>query len=80
MSLDITGIADPEQIGTIIFMPNAFTSREELISTIYHEKIHVEQIKKHGTVFVHNNRKLFENEAYQKEALFIKHIMEQGII
>lgn len=80
VSLDITGIADSEHIGAIIFMPNAFISKEELIRTIYHEKIHVEQFKKHGSIFVQNNRKAFEEEAYEKEAQFIKQLKERGII
>ena len=75
-----TGRADSEQIGGITFFPNAFRSKEELIRTIYHEKIHVEQFKKHGTVYVQNNRQRFETEAYEKEEAFINALKQKGVL
>ena len=49
-----------------------------MIRTIYHEKIHVEQFKKHGSRYVMNNRQSFEAEAYEKEDLFIEKLKKEG--
>ena len=46
---------------------NAFINREELLTTIVHEKVHVNQYKKYGGKYVMENRILFEKEAEQIE-------------
>lgn len=76
----LTGRADHENIGQITFFPNAFKSKEELIRTLYHEKIHVKQYKKYGTKYVQDNSIRFEQEAYDEEEEFIKNLKERGIL
>ena len=76
----LAGRADYENIGQITFFPNAFKTKDELIRTIYHEKIHVEQYKKYGVKFVQNNSGRFEEEAYNKEEEFIKSLKERGVL
>ena len=80
LRLVYTGRADTETIGGITFFPNAFTSKEELLRTLYHEKIHVEQFKEHGVEFVQNNREHFEDLAYEAEEKFIAELKERGAI
>ena len=78
LKLRYTGIADPERIGRVIFLPNAFCSREELVRTLYHELIHVEQFKKYGVEHVQNNRAYFEKLAYEAENRFIDQKKKEG--
>lgn len=80
INIPYTGRADGEKIGVITFFPNAFTSREDLIRTIFHEKVHVEQFREYGAIFVQNNRQRFETEAYQKEDKFIKDLKRKGLL
>jgi hypothetical protein len=80
LRLKYTGRADPENIGGITFFPNAFASKEELLRTLYHEKVHVEQFKEHGVEFVQNNRDRFETLAYEAEDKFIAELKEKGAI
>lgn len=80
IKIPYTGRADGEKIGLVTFFPNAFTSREDLIRTIFHEKIHVEQFKEYGAIFVQNNRQRFETEAYEKEDQFIKDLIRKGLL
>ena len=44
--MPLYGSTDYNSIGRIDLFPNAFTSEEELIKTILHEKCHVLQLKK----------------------------------
>lgn len=80
IKIPYTGRADGEKIGLVTFFPNAFASREDLIRTIFHEKIHVEQFKEYGAIFVQNNRQRFETEAYEKEDQFIKDLIRKGLL
>lgn len=75
-----TGRADPNKIGSITLFPNAFSNKEELVRTVCHEKIHVQQFRKHGAEFVQNNKSKFEEEAYSKEDAFTKKLKDKGII
>ena len=67
-------------IGNIIFTPNAFRSKEELLRTLYHEKTHVEQFREFGTEYVKNNSQRFEELAYKAEDDFINGLKEKGLI
>lgn len=78
LSIPFAGRADSENVGGITFFPNAFISKEELIRTIIHEKIHVQQFKKYGVDFVQNNRSFFEDEAYKMENEFIDNLIKRG--
>lgn len=80
LRVQIAGDADPDNIGHIIFLPNAFKSKEELLRTIYHEKYHVEQYKKYGSKHVQSNRQIFEDEALLAENTFINNLKERGLI
>lgn len=76
--LKLTGRADPQKIGRVDLFPLAFTSKEELARTLYHEKQHVEQFKKYGSEYVQKNRGRFEREAYAAENEFINRKKEEG--
>ncbi len=78
LALPHCGIANGKQIGRIDLLPSAFKSREELIRTIYHEKIHVEQYRKYGVKYVQENRGRFEKEAYEAEEAFIRKLKKEG--
>lgn len=78
LAIALTGRTDPEQIGGITFFPNAFLSKEELLRTLYHEKIHVRQFKEHGVEHVQNNRAHFEMLAYKEENEFIAKLKKEG--
>ena len=73
-----TGVADPNNIGTIIFCPKAFASKEMLVRTLFHEKVHVLQFLEHGPEYVQNNRAHFEQLAYEAENAFITQIKQEG--
>lgn len=73
-----TGVADPNNIGTIIFCPKAFVSKEMLVRTLFHEKVHVLQFLEHGSEYVQNNRAYFEQLAYEAENAFITQIKQEG--
>jgi hypothetical protein len=76
----LAGEAVPEKIGVITFFPNSFKNEEELVRTLVHEKVHVEQFRKHGSIFVQNNRKQFEIEAEKIEEDFINGLKKEGLI
>lgn len=80
LRIPLTGRADPERIGGITFFPNAFISREELLRTLFHERVHVEQFRKHGADFVQRNRAHFEALAYEAENEFISALKEKGAL
>lgn len=78
IDLPFFGSADPKQIGRIDLFPGAFTSREELLRTIVHEKVHVEQYKKYGGQHVMENRNKFEEEAYKLEEKWYNEYKKKG--
>lgn len=67
LRLAYTGSAASEQIGRIDLFPNSFKDEEQLLRTLVHEKVHVEQYKKYGSEYVMNNREFFEKEAEKLE-------------
>lgn len=75
-----SGCAVPERVGEIIFFPNAFISKEELLRTLYHERIHVMQFREFGSEYVQNNRAYFERLAYDEENRFIMELKGKGAI
>ena len=75
-----TGMADPQSIGRIVFFPKAFSSKEELVRTLYHEKIHIQQFREYGAEYVQNNRAFFEDLAYEAENEFILRMKELGLL
>lgn len=79
ITMPYTGRADPEHIGGITFFPNAFKSKEDLVRTVFHEKIHVQQFKEFGVEYVQNHRAYFEQLAYAAEDEFIKALKEKGM-
>ena len=76
--LKLTGRADTQTIGRIDLFPLAFSSKEELARTLYHEIQHVAQFKRFGTEFVQENRKRFEDEAYKAEDAFVEQKKKEG--
>lgn len=80
LRLPITGRADQQHIGLITFFPNAFRSKEDLLRTLYHEKIHVEQLKEFGVDYVQTNIAHFEELAYSAENEFIEVLKKEGRI
>lgn len=80
LRIPFTGRADPENIGGITFFPNAFASKEELLRTLYHERVHVMQFREFGVEHVQNNRAYFERLAYDEENQFIAALKEKGVI
>ena len=78
LRIGLTGRVDPEHIGGITFFPNAFRSREELLRTLFHEKVHVKQFKEFGVEYVQNNRAHFEELAYAEENKFIEELKKAG--
>ena len=75
-----TGRADPENVGGITFFPNAFRSREELLRTLFHEKIHVRQFREYGVDYVQAHRAEFERLAYEEENKFIDDLKKRGLL
>lgn len=75
-----TGRADPKKIGRIDFFPKAFVSKEELVRTLFHERVHVMQFREFGTEYVQNNRAHFEKLAYAEEKKFITKMKEAGLL
>ena len=80
LRIPFTGRADPENIGGTTFFPNAFASKEELLRTLYHERVHVMQFREFGVEYVQNNRAYFERLAYDEENRFIAALKEKGVI
>lgn len=75
----ITLVHNDELIGTGLFgytnpngkevqlYPDAFMSREELVKTIGHEKVHLDQLKKYGPTNDANQGGIYEKEARDSE-------------
>lgn len=80
LKLFFAGRADHEQVGGITFFPNAFKSKEELLRTLYHERLHVMQFKKYGVDYVQNNRKYFEDITEKMENEFIENLKKGGLL
>lgn len=80
LRIGTAGIADSSHIGTIIFTPNAFKSREELIRTIVHEKKHIEQYKELGVNRVLAESAFYDDEAYATEDAFVEWLKSRGKI
>ena len=80
LNLFFAGRADPESVGGITFFPNAFKSKEELLRTLYHERLHVLQFKEYGVDFVQNNRRYFEDITEQAEEQFIENLKKEGLL
>ena len=57
--LNYFGRADTQNIGRVDFMLSAFSSKEELPRTLFHEKMHVEQLRKYGVEYIQRNRSYF---------------------
>lgn len=76
----LTGRADSENIGGITFFPNAFRSKEDLLRTLYHERIHVQQFREYGADYVQAHRAEFENLAYDEENKFIEDLKKKGLL
>lgn len=70
--------ADPKDVGRIDLFPGAFKNRDELLRTIVHEKVHVEQYKKYGGQYVMENRNKFEEEAYKIEEEWYNEYKKKG--
>ena len=77
-SFMIAGRADPGKIGRIDFFPKAFISKEELLRTLFHEKMHVDQYKEYGVEYVQNHREYFEKLTAEAEENYIKKLKEEG--
>ena len=73
-----TGSADYLHVGKIDFFPKAFSSKEELVRTIFHERLHVLQYREYGAEYVMNNRAQFEKVAYDEENAFIDELKRMG--
>ena len=76
----IVGRADHQTIGRIEMFPKAFSSKEELIRTLYHESLHVQQFKEHGVQNVQANRVYFENITDEAEDAFIERLKKEGLL
>lgn len=70
LALPFYGSTDYNNIGRIDLFPSAFSSEEELVKTILHEKCHVLQLKRHGKAYAQQNLDLMEKQAYRFERLF----------
>lgn len=70
MAMPFYGSTDYNNIGRIDLFPNAFTSEEELLKTILHEKCHVMQLRKHGKEYAQQNLDTMEKQAYRFESIF----------
>ena len=70
LKLEYYGITDPDNIGRIDLLPNAFTNEDQLIRTVIHEKCHVKQLNKYGKKYVQDNLADMEKQAYKFEDVF----------
>ena len=77
IGLPLTGDADTKRIGRIDLFPAAFSSEEELIRTVIHEKCHVMQFKKYGTDYVENNRYHMELQASYYEKMTYNYLKKR---
>ena len=78
LGISVSGRADFEQVGGITFFPLAFSSKEELVRTLFHEKQHVEQFRAFGVEYVQQHRGHFEKLAYEAENRFIQKLKKEG--
>lgn len=58
------GMTDYDNIGRIDLLPSAFSSEEQLVRTIIHERLHVMQLRKHGKDYCQRHIEEMENQAY----------------
>lgn len=72
------GRADPQTVGRVDFFPHAFSSREELTRTLFHEIMHVAQFKQYGADYVQAHRAEFEELTYTAENVFIERLKKEG--
>lgn len=77
IGLPLTGDADPKRIGRIDLFPAAFSSEEELVRTVIHEKCHVMQFKKYGTDYVESNRHYMELQASYYEKMTYNYLKKR---
>lgn len=77
LALPFYGSTDYNNIGRIDLFPSAFSSEEELVKTILHEKCHVLQLKKHGKAYAQQNLDLMEKQAYRFERLFYSFVTKR---
>lgn len=70
IAMPFYGSADYNNIGRIDLFPQAFSSEEELLKTILHEKCHVIQLKKYGKEYAQRNLDVMEKQAYRFESIF----------
>lgn len=80
LGIKYTGCANPDKVGNIIFFPNAFVSKEELLRTIFHEKVHVRQYREYGVDYVQDHKPYFEDLAYNEENDFIEEVKKKGLL
>ena len=80
LRIKYTGRADPENVGGITFFPNAFRSKEDLLRTLFHEKIHVRQFRRYGVDYVQEHKPEFEDQAYAEEEEFIADLKRKGLL
>lgn len=72
------GMSDMTNGGTITFEPPAFTSREELARTIFHERLHIDQYREFGYTYVIKNYADFERITREAENAFAQRMREEG--
>lgn len=58
------GMTDYDNIGRIDLLPSAFSSEEQLVRTIIHERLHVMQLRKHGKEYCQSHLNEMEHQAY----------------
>lgn len=73
------GVADDVKIGRIDLLPDAFRSELDVAKTVYHESVHVEQLKKYGREYTQNNIEKMEEEAYRREGDYFKHYESNNV-
>lgn len=65
----VYGCTAPEKIVRLCIQVPAFEREEPLTWTLIHEKIHIEQFRKHDAKYVMNSNDEFEKEAYDAERM-----------
>lgn len=78
LGLSIAGVADMRNGGTITFEPRAFSSKEELARTIFHERMHIDQYKEFGYNYVVSNYAYFERITREAEDEFADRMRKEG--
>ncbi len=64
------GSTDYDNIGRIDLFPNAFSTEEDLVKTILHEKCHVKQLQRYGKKYAQDNLDRMEKQAYRFESIY----------